>query len=321
MDLHEIVSTYKRLAKKLDKTPTRREVEKHSKVTKRQIHKHGHNDLCKMAGLTPNLNSKQKTPLEVDFAPPKIFCFDMEILSMIVKTYSLRTDYIRPSRIVKDWSVLSWAGKFLDEKKVHYADTRGKKDVRDDVEVMERLHEQLSKADIILGHNSDRFDVKKANAKFVEYGLNPLSFSKQIDTLKIAKKYFNLSSNSLDFIAKKMGVTPKRKSRKFTNEEMWDECERGNILAFKENEKYNKQDVLTTIEVFDKLKAWDQSLNFQAFYGKKICVCGNEEFYRDGYVYNKQSCYQKYRCSNCGKISTGKENLIDKEIRRNFSRL
>lgn len=239
---------------------------------------------------------------------------------MIVKSYGLWKQNIRPSRIQEDYAILSWAGRFLDEKKMHYHDTRGKKDPRNDKEVVKKLHEQLMKADIVLGHNSDKFDIKRVNAKFVEYGLKPVRFDKKIDTLKIARKYFKFSSNSLDYVAKKLGCTPKRKGRKFTNEEMWDECERGNVKAYKENEKYNKQDVETTIEVFDKLKSWDESLNFQTYYGKTVCVCGSEKFKKAGFKRTKQSAYQQYACAKCGKYFSGKKNLISKEVRREFKK-
>lgn len=320
MDLHEIVSTYKKVARELGKTPTRREVESHGKISKRQIHKHGHNELCRKAGLEPNTNTHKVNPVEMESRPPKIFCFDLELLPIIARVWRLYDVNVGLNQIKEDWSVLSWAGKFLDEKKVHYADTRNKKDVRDDEEIVRELHKHLSQADMVLGHNSDRFDVKKINTRFIKYGLDPVQFSKKIDTLKIARKYFKFTSNKLDFLASFLGKTPKRKSKQFHGQELWNECEAGNLKAFKEMEKYNKQDILTTIEVFDVLKAWDESLNFQAYHGQYVCVCGGKDFYRDGFRYNKQSAYQLYRCRSCGKVHSGKENLIDKETRKDFAR-
>jgi len=320
LKLHETISAYKKLAKDLERTPRIKDIHNHLGISENKLRAlGGHNSLCRKAGLTPNRNTKESDKIDVYQGAPKIFCFDLEVLALVVKTYGLYNQNIRPSRIVNDWSILSWAGKFLDEKEIYYYDTREEKNVRNDKSIVKKLHTQLNKADIILGHNSDRYDIKKINAKFLQYGLKPVHFSKQIDTLKIARKYFKITSNRLDFIAKFLGLTPKRITRKFSsNEEMWDECEKGNIEAFKENKKYNIQDVETTIEVFDKLKAWDQSLNFQSYYGRAVCVCGCDKFIKKGFRYTKQGAYQRYACDKCGKKYSGKENLIDKDDRKLF---
>lgn len=315
MDTHEIVSRLKRLACDLGKTPTCNEFVR-SGVSKRQIQKHGYTNLVKMAGLKPNLNSQQREPSQIEIRPPKILILDIETAPLLVRCYGLWNQNISTGFIQKDWYILSFAAKWANEKKVYYIDTRDNHE--DDSKVCKFAWDLISEADIIVGHNSDRFDLKKLNTRFEKHKLPPMPKKKSIDTLKIAKKYFAFTSNKLDFIAKFLGVEGKRKSKKYTQQEMWNGCCDGVLDCFKENKKYNIQDIKVTENVFDALKRWDESLNFQAYTQMAQCICGSKEFYKDGFNYTKQGAFQRYRCKDCDKTFIDKQNLIDKEVRKEF---
>ena len=318
MDLHDIVSQIKIISRELDKTPTIIEFISRSNVSKRQINKHGWNNLCKMAGLHPNQSSQQRKPVELEIRPPKIFCFDIETAPILANVWQLWDQNVGLNQIEKDWSILSWAGKFLDEDEIHYADVRKRKDMSDDKAICKKLHKTLQGADMVLGHNSDKFDIKKINARFIYHGLPPLEFSKTIDTLKIARRFFKFTSNKLEYLAKYLKCTPKSSHAKFHGFNLWKECMAGNQEAFQEMEDYNRQDILTTIEIYDKLKAWDPSINFQSYIQSAECICGSKEFTMAGKKYTKQGAFQRYRCKACGKYFTDKENLIDKHTRKEF---
>jgi transcriptional regulator NrdR family protein len=315
MDLHELVSKLKQLASDLSKTPTLIEFER-SGISKRQIQKHGYRNLCKMAGLEPNKNSQQKAATQVIFGEPRILVLDIETAPLLVRSYGLWNQNISTGFIVKDWYMLSFAAKWVGEKKVHYIDTRDTHE--NDYEVAQFAWNLMDQADIIVGHNLDRFDVKKLNTRFLKHDIAPLGKKKTIDTLKIAKRYFAITSNKLDYIAKFLKLDGKRKSKKYSQQEMWNACCNGVTDAFKENEKYNIQDIVVTENVFDKLKVWDESLNFQSYYGKFKCICGSVDFFKNGLSRTNQATKQKYRCKDCGKVFTGRENLIDKDIRKEF---
>jgi len=315
MDLHEIVSRLKLLAVELGKTPTLREFEA-SGVSKRQIQKHGFNNLVRMAGLEVNRGLNGEQHKEVVFKKPKILILDIETAPMLVRSYGLWNQNISTGFIVKDWYMLSFAAKWAGDKKFYYKDTRDTHE--DDSEVAKFAWNLMNQADVIVGHNSDRFDLKKLNTRFLKHGLKPLGKKRTVDTLKIAKKYFAVSSNKLDYIAKFLGIEGKRKSPKYSQQEMWNLCCEGVKDAFKENEKYNKQDIVVTENVFDVLKTWDESLNLQAFYGEFVCTCGGTKFVKDGFNRTKNTVKQRYRCVDCGKSSVGRENLVDKEMRKGF---
>lgn len=318
MDLHDIVSSIKLLASDLGKTPTLVEFIADSGVSKRQISKHGWNNLVKMAGLEPNLNSQQRKPVSIEIREPKILILDIEVAPIKAFVYGLWQQNIAIDYILEDWFVFSWAAKWAGKKEIMYADVSSRKLVQNDEYVCKKIHKLISEADILVGHNSDRFDIKKLNTRFIKHGLDPIPKLQSIDTLKVARRYFKFTSNKLDYIAKFLGIEGKYKSKKFTQREMWKACYNKDKEAWKENKIYNKQDVEITEKVFDKLKTWDASLNFQAYLQKAVCICGSEEFKKDGVRYTKQSAFQRYKCAECGKHYTDKTNLLNKELRQGF---
>ena len=317
MELHELVSRLKLLAHELGKTPTLIEFQR-SGVSKRQIQKYKYSNLCRKAGLEPNLNSQQKAAQNIFMYEPKILILDIETAPLLVRSYGLWNQNISTGFIVKDWYMLSFAAKWLDKNKVYYKDTRDTHE--NDLEVAKFAHKLINEADIIVGHNSDKFDLKKLNTRFLKHGLKPLGKKQTFDTLKIAKKHFAITSNKLDYIAKFLDIEGKRKSKKYSQQEMWNACCEGVLDAFKENEKYNIQDIKVTEKVFNKLKTWDENINLQTFYGEYICICGGKKFYKNGYSRTKMGVYQRYSCEKCGKVKTGRENLTDKDMRNNFSK-
>jgi DNA polymerase III epsilon subunit-like protein len=322
MDIHSLVQKVKGLEKETGKTPTRQELIS-SGVSDWQLRKIKFSTILDAAGMTSVKYDKKEdneVKLEMLIRPPNILYFDIESVGLEVKTYSLKTDYISPKNVLKDWSLLSYAASFeSDPEKFYYLDQRFNDDKRDDEQLAIGLHAVLTKSDIIIGHNVDSFDLKKFNTKAAKYGLEPLSQKITYDTLKIARKYFAVTSNSLWFLANFFNL-PNRKSEhgKFPGAELWDQCMAGNLEAWEENEDYNKQDVLTTRDLFKYLARYDSRINFQAFFQTPTCSCGNQDFYRDGEAFTRQGRFNVYRCTECKKPYTSKENLIDKETRKEF---
>lgn len=320
MDIHSLVSKLKELENEIGQVPTREQFLK-SGVTDWQLRKVSFLKVLASAGMTSRRFLPNALPIpESVTRAPRILYFDIESVGLEVKTYNLKVDYIGPKNVLKDWAMLSYAASFeSDPEKFFYLDQRFAIDKRDDRQLTEGLHEVLSNSDIIIGHNVDRFDLKKFNTKAAKYGLEPLSTKITFDTLKMARKYFAVTSNSLWFLANFFGLDNKKSEHgKFPGDKLWDECMAGNMEAWDENEHYNKQDVLTTRDLFKYLARYDSRINFQAFFQKPTCSCGGHDLYKDGESFSKQGKFQVYRCHDCQKPYNGKENLIDKDIRKGF---
>jgi ribosomal protein L44E len=317
MDIHELVKALKALKKKTGVVPTIYEFMEKTGAKYNQIQRSGgFKKICEAAGL--ELKPRKNLQLS-QTRPPKILSFDIELAPMEAFIFSLATDYVPHKNIKKDWYIMCIAAKFLDEDEVYYWDVSKQRNKMDDSKILAKFQKLLDRADFVTGHNIDKFDTKKINTRNLLRDRNhvPLPI-KSVDTLKIARKYFSFPSNSLDYIAKFLGCTPKMTQRKFEGMRLWIECINNNPEAWAEMQAYCKQDVLTQIEVFDVLKRFDASLNFQAFYQKPTCVCGSTNFHMDGIAYTNKGQFQRYKCDNCGKRHQGTQNLIHKDIRKGF---
>lgn len=256
---------------------------------------------------------------------PRILILDIETSPLEVFTWGTFDQNI-PNNMIKDeWSVLSYSAKWLDDspKKVMYADNRNAKNVRDDKKLLQGIWELIDEADVIIGQNSNKFDLKKLNARFIMNGMKPPSSYKKIDTLVLAKKHFAFTSNKLEWLSDKLCVKYKKLQHgKFPGFSMWKECLAGNKAAWNEMKVYNCHDVLATEELYLKLVSWDKDVNFDAYTDDltHTCACGNKSFENKGYAYTSSGKWRRYKCKSCGKESRGKENLLSREKRKAMRR-
>lgn len=157
----------------------------------------------------------------------------------------------------------------------------------------------LDEADIVIGHNGDRFDIRKLNAYFLRHDMQPPSPYKSYDTLKVARKNFMLNSNKLDDLGQYLGVGTKAPHSGF---ETWRGCMNGDPKAWKVMKKYAKQDVDLLEEVYHKLKLWDKSHpSFHVYSGQRdgCPTCGSYDAQKRGWRYTNTARYQSYCCNQC----------------------
>lgn len=78
---------------------------------------------------------------------------------------------------------------------------------------IEDLDRESKKADVCLGKNSDKFDVKRINSERMLHDLTPYPqwMDKREDLEKQMRKYFYFPSQSLDYISKRLGLGGKIK--------------------------------------------------------------------------------------------------------------
>lgn len=252
---------------------------------------------------------------------PKILFLDIETAPLKSAFWKLYDEQGGTGMLIEDWYMLSWSAKWQGSDKVLYADQRHAKNVEDEKRILKQLRDLMEEAHIIVGHNIDKFDIKRINTRIEFHGLDPLIKDidyRTVDTLKIAKKHFNFTSNSLDYIAKFLGCKNKKlKTRKYAGPTMWFEAMKQNQEAFREMELYNKQDVRTTEDVYDRLKKWDHSINFAVYNnGEHVCSCGSHELVKKGITANNSGIFQRYKCKSCSKPFKSKINQFTPEQKK-----
>lgn len=240
----------------------------------------------------------------------KILLFDIETAPNLAWVWSRYEDGFI-NNLVADWYILSVSWKWLGEKKVHalgLPDFKGyKKYPENDRELVKKMHDLFSEADIIVAHNGQAFDVKKVNARFLVHGLNPPKPYKQIDTKLIAKKYFKFDSNKLDELARQLGVGRKMEHTGF---KMWAECMRGEKNAWKLMLKYNKMDVLLLEAVYLKMRPWIQNFPITRPIEGECPNCGSVKRQKRGFRYTKMFEIQRLQCTHCGAWSDGQKEKL-----------
>ena len=204
-------------------------------------------------------------------------------------------------RFDKEWELLSFAYKVLGapaSKTICHArcDYTDKTDYR----LVCQAAAVMDGADVIIGHNIDRFDNKKLRAKFVEHGLAPPKPYKTIDTLKIARSQFAFNSNSLNDLAFTLKLGRKVQTGGI---ELWFGCMANDPKAWKKMIAYNKHDVVLLEKVYNHLRTWypnHPNLTLYSDDGIGCPVCRSLKFQRRGTQVLQQRVAQRYQCQACG---------------------
>lgn len=200
----------------------------------------------------------------------------------------------------QDWYVLCFSVKWLGSDKVYcysMEDMSSK-------ELIQKLWEVFDEADVIIAHNGDDFDIKKSNAMFLLGNLEPPSFYKTIDTLKIARKYFRFDSNKLNDLGIYLGVGEKKPTTGFA---IWKGCMEGDKASWKIMREYNIQDIHLLEAVYLRLRPWyNNHPNLNLYSGGHACpTCQSVKTQKRGLSYTKVQIRQRYHCNDCGSWWSG----------------
>ena len=233
----------------------------------------------------------------------KTLIFDIETAPLL--SYTWGTFKQNVIEVDRDWYMMTFAYKWLGEKKTYVKGlpdfkTRFKRNPEDDTDLVKALWKLLDEADVVIGHNGDAFDIKKANARFIACGLGKPSFYQTVDTLKVARKYFKFTSNRLDALGDLLGVGRKIDTGGF---KLWKGCMDGDMKAWAKMCKYNKQDVDLLEDVYMKLRPWmDNHPNSNVYDDTydNCPTCGSDKLYKDGFRQTRVAAYQRYQCQDCG---------------------
>ena len=232
----------------------------------------------------------------------KIFIFDIENSPNISYTWGMYEQNVIDFK--QEYYILSFAYKWLGEKTTKAYSLPDfktyKKDKTNDKELMKVLWKLLDEADIVVGHNSDRFDIRKTNARFIAHGMTKPSPYKTVDTLKAARKYFFFNSNKLSHLCTNLGIGQKISTGGFG---LWLKCMDGDMKAWKKMVRYNKHDVTITEKLYLTLRPWIENHPNRALMDGKerACpTCSSPKVIKNGFVYSRVGIYQKWICKNCG---------------------
>jgi len=254
---------------------------------------------------------------------PKILLFDIETSMIQAYIWGLWNQNIGISSIIKDWYVICWSARWLGtEEMIHDSiHLHGKKLPFSDYEelVVAALWKLLDEADVVIAYNGKRFDKKKMNAKFLEYGLLEPSPYKVIDPMLIVKGNFALTSNKMDFVVKYIESNEEGKSS--TNIGLWHRCMGNDVPSLDYMLEYCDQDIEVLEKVYMAVRHWDKNNpNLALLYddNKPRCNgCGSTDLkHLENKTFNTTlSKFSVLRCNGCGKVLRDRTNKLSKEKR------
>lgn len=181
-----------------------------------------------------------------------------------------------------------------------------KKDKLNDFLLVKEAWKLFNEADVIIGQNSDAFDIKWLNTRFLMHHLPPPKPYKTLDTLKISRKFFKHLSNKLDYVAGVLGHGHKTEHEGFP---LWEKCKAGDFKAWKRLKVYNKNDVDLTAEVLQDYLPWINQKKI--VYDKTACKeCQSVNTQKRGYEMSREGKFRVIKCTDCGHKFKG-EKVIE----------
>lgn len=234
---------------------------------------------------------------------PKILYLDIETLANVCYAFNLY-DYKKPNMIIKEKAIITFAYKWAGDKSTKVVtaldfQAGAKKDPYNDKGLVEFINSTIEKADYVVAHYGNKFDMRFIRSRSLINGLVPTPTVAQIDTYVLAKKYFHLNANRLDYLGKLLGLGGKAKS----GWDLWEKSSQGDVKAIAKMAAYNKRDVDLLEAVFLKmLPHTTGTLNQKLFSDKTgICpTCGSTDIQKRGTIVNKLTKRQRYFCTKCG---------------------
>lgn len=238
---------------------------------------------------------------------PKVLLYDIE--TMANKAYVWGKYEQNVLSYEQETYMLCFAYKWLGQKRTYVPtlpDFKGyKKDKTNDKALVQKLHDLFTEADIVIGHNSDAFDNKKSNARFVYHGFSPPAPYQSIDTLKVARRYFKLNSNKLDDLGSYLKLGRKVQHQGW---DLWMGCAvRDEKKSWNLMKKYNIQDVNLLEKVYLKLRPWmTNHPNTNLYEGtlNSCPTCGSDNMQKRGQRMTRTTVSQRYQCMSCSAWSS-----------------
>ncbi len=219
---------------------------------------------------------------------PRFLIFDIETAPSLAWMWQQwKGDIVATEQ---DWHMLCFAYKWFGEDEVHFKSLPDRKSWRpdspDDKYLARELWKLFDEADVVLAHNGDKFDIPKVQARFLYHRLGPTSTFQSIDTVKLYRKHFSLYSNSLNEIARYLGLEQKVAHVGF---KLWRACMAGDPEAWEQMRVYNTRDVEVLEAAYLEVQPWvnrtkpNPNFNFAHFAeeGANVCpACGARDTLR-----------------------------------------
>jgi DNA polymerase elongation subunit (family B) len=207
---------------------------------------------------------------------------------------------VGPENIIEERAVICVSWKWEDDDKVY--NLRWDKD-KDDKALLEAFVKELDKADEVIAHNGDSFDIKWLRTRCLYHKIPFNTYIRTLDTLRKVRSMFNFNSNKLDYIARFLGVGGKVETGGF---DLWK-----NITLYNDKKSLDKMvyycdnDVVILEDVYRAIESYIKPNTHAGVHkgkGKHTCPnCGNEHVHLLNNRVTPQGVLKRHMgCDECG---------------------
>lgn len=215
-------------------------------------------------------------------------------------------------RIEGDPQIIAYSYGYLNEEKVYgktladYPNYKAGRFNVDDKDIVTDLHAVLSSVQTLIGHNSDNFDLKTAQARFWYHDLPPIQKRVKIDTMKGGKRAFKIPKHSLKDTLRYKQLGDKAKETHGML--LWD-CLEGSKPHWNKMKKYCNQDVSETRKLYRSERGFYENHPNMSFFtrGERECpTCLSKDIkYTNRDRSFRNGIKKIYQCSPCGRTFDG----------------
>lgn len=184
-----------------------------------------------------------------------------------------------------------------------------KKDKFNDIELVKFIKDEIfEKADVVVAHNGNSYDIKWIYGRFAVHKIPPPTPVKYIDTLLVARSKFKFNSNRLKDLGKYFGLGDKIDTGGI---DLWYNCiELNNMASWNLMKKYNKQDVVLLEKIYLHILPFitnHPNLNLLQDTTHNCPNCGSGAVNKRGFNYTRTTKAQAYQCRSCFSWSSGEK--------------
>ena len=192
--------------------------------------------------------------------------------------------------------MICWAASWLGEDKINF----DSEFISSRKAMIKGIYNLINEADVVIGYNLNKFDMRVLNAEFIVQGLKPIKPIETIDLYRVVKKRFEFPSYKLAYIIKTLKLGFKGE----VDHDTWAKCLSGDDEAWFLVEEYNRNDVKILKPLYETVKGWITKHPNWGHYIESddlVCpTCGGEHLSPRGYRYTKTKAYRRYVCNSCG---------------------
>lgn len=232
---------------------------------------------------------------------PVIGFFDIETTYLMVRTFRLGDQVIRHDNLVPgfdQYNIICIAIATLDKPGVKVLSWDQK--THSPKKMLIEFAQWLEGIDILIGKNSDKFDIKQINTLFMLNGLPAPNWPNTDDLEKQMRKFFYLPSYSLDYFDKLLFGEGKYKMEM----KHWIDIQERTAdekKSFDRMCKYCGLDIKKTKAHWKRVLSNIQpKFNYNAVSDVPCCkACGSDAIQKNGTRVSGKTLYEKYVCTAC----------------------